>query len=79
MEKFLQMDKWGIEREDGSIVVPGKYDEIGSYKDRLVGVSGVSFSIIDEKIDADCPVKVEYISRNDRKMLSSNLVNGKLL
>jgi len=69
MEKFLQMDKWGIEREDGSIVVPGKYDEIGSYKDRLVGVSGVSFSIIDEKIDADCPVKVEYISRNDRKML----------
>lgn len=43
MEKFLQMDKWGIEREDGSIVVPGKYDEIGSYKDRLVGVSGVSF------------------------------------
>lgn len=33
----------GIEREDGSIVVPGKYDEIGSYKDRLVGVSGVSF------------------------------------
>lgn len=69
MEKFLQMDKWGIEREDGSIVVPGKYDEIGSYKDRLVGVSGVSFSIIDENIDADCPVKVEYISRNDRKML----------
>ena len=69
MEKFLQMDKWGIEREDGSIVVPSKYDEIGSYKDRLVGVSGVSFSIIDEKIDADCPVKVEYISRNDRKML----------
>ena len=69
MEKFLQMDKWGIERKDGLIVVPGKYDEIGSYKDRLVGVSGVSFSIIDEKIDADCPVKVEYISRNDRKML----------
>lgn len=69
MEKFLQMDKWGIEREDGSIVVPSKYDEIGSYKDGLVGVSGVSFSIIDEKIDADCPVKVEYISRNDRKML----------
>ena len=63
------MDKWGLNVKMAAIVVPSKYDEIGSYKDRLVGVSGVSFSIIDEKIDADCPVKVEYISRNDRKML----------
>ena len=35
---MVKMDKWGIEREDGSIVVPSKYDEIGSYKDRLVGL-----------------------------------------
>lgn len=69
MEKFLQMDKWGIEREDGSIVIPSKYDEIGSYKDGLVGINDVSFSIVDEKIGADCPVKVEYISRNERQML----------
>ena len=67
--KFSQMGKWGIERIDGSTVVSCKYDEIGSYKDRLVGINDVSFSIIDEKMDIDCPVKVKYVYKNDRKML----------
>ena len=67
--KVCQTGRWGIEREDGTTVIPCKYDEIGSYKNGLVGLNGINFSIIDEKIDGGCPVKVEYVFRNDRKML----------
>lgn len=67
--KVYQIGRWGIEREDGETVIPCKYDEIGSCKNILYGINDVTFSIIDEKIDVDCPVKVDYVSRNDRKML----------
>lgn len=67
--KVCLMDKWGIEKENGITIIPCKYDEIGSYKEEMVGINGISFTIIDEKINSDCPVKVEYLAKNDRKML----------
>ncbi|MGL5979914.1 MAG: hypothetical protein ACRCZY_03380 [Phocaeicola sp.] len=67
--KFCQIGKWGIEHEDGSTIIPCKYDEIGSCKNELVELSGVKFSINTNNFDGNCPVKVEYKTRNDRKML----------
>ena len=67
--KVCQIGRWGIQREDGTTIIPFKYDEIGSYKNGLIELSGVKFAIITKDFDGNCPVKVEYTARNDRKML----------
>ena len=48
--KINKLGKWGAESNDGTIVVPCEYDDLGSFNN-------------------DCPVRVKYVSRNERKML----------
>lgn len=67
--KVCQVGKWGIEREDGVTIIPCKYDEIGSYKNGIIKLNSTKFDMVDEKISMNCPVKVGYVSQNDRKML----------
>lgn len=67
--KICQVGLWGIKNEDGSIKIPCKYDDLGSFNDCLIGLSGTDFSIVDKSFGIDCPVKVEYVTKNERKML----------
>lgn len=67
--KICQVGLWGIKNEDGSIKIPCKYDDLGSFNDCLIGLSGTDFSIVDKSFGIDCPVKVEYVTQNERKML----------
>lgn len=67
--KICQVGLWGIKNEDGSIKIPCKYDDLGSLNNCLLGLSGTDFSIADNSFDIDCPVKVEYVTKNERKML----------
>lgn len=67
--KVCKVGKWGIEREDGTPIVSCQYDEIGSYQNKIVELSGVKFSIIEEEFNTSCPVTVNYVTQNDRKML----------
>lgn len=67
--KICQVGLWGIKNEDGSIKIPCKYDDLGSFNDCLIGLSGTDFSIADKSFGIDCPVKVEYVTQNERKML----------
>ena len=67
--KICQVGLWGIKNEDGSIKIPCKYDDLGSFNDCLIGLSGTDFSIADKSFGFDCPVKVEYVTKNERKML----------
>lgn len=69
LSKICQVGLWGIKNEDGSIKIPCKYDDLGSFNDCLIGLSGTDFSIVDKLFDIDCPVKVEYVTKNERKML----------
>lgn len=69
MQKICQTGKWGILKEDKTIVVACQYDEIGSYKNNLIGIEGLAFSFIDENISTNCPVKVKYLTQNERNML----------
>lgn len=67
--KICQVGLWGIKNDDGSIKIPCKYDDLGSFNDCLIGLSGTNFSIVDKSFGIDCPVKVEYVTKNERKML----------
>lgn len=69
ISKICQVGLWGIKNIDGSIKIPCKYDDLGSYNDCLIGLNGTDFSIADKSFDIDCPVKVEYVTKNERKML----------
>lgn len=68
--KVCQIDHWGIRREDGTMLVDCIYDELGSLRESLVGVNGSNISLVfQEGFHSDCPVKVEYVEKNERKML----------
>ena len=67
--KICQVGLWGIKNEDGSIIIPCKYDDLGSINNCLIGLSGPNFSIVNESFSIDCPVNVEYVTKNERKML----------
>ncbi|MBO5579768.1 MAG: hypothetical protein J5952_05055 [Prevotella sp.] len=67
--KICQVGLWGIKNEDGSINIPCKYDDLGSINNCLIGLSGSDFSIVNESFSIDCPVKVKYVTKNERKML----------
>lgn len=69
LSKTCQVGLWGIKNEDGSIKIPCKYDDLGSFNDCLIGLSGTDFSIADKSFGIVCPVKVEYVTQNERKML----------
>ncbi len=69
LSKICQVGLWGIKNDDGSIKIPCKYDDLGSFNDYLIGLSGTDFSIADKSFGIDCPVKVEYVTQNERKML----------
>ncbi len=69
LAKINKLGKWGIENSDGIIVVPCEYDDIGSFNNEVVGLNGIHFTQLETKLNADCPVRVKYVSRNDRKML----------
>ena len=69
LSKINKFGKWGLENSDGSILVPCDYDDLGSFNNGIIGLNGIHFSHLDVKIDTDCPVRVKYVSRNERKML----------
>ena len=69
LSKICQVGLWGIKNEDGSLKIPCKYDDLGSFNGSFIGLSGTDFSIADKSFDIDCPVKVEYVTKNERKML----------
>lgn len=69
LSKICQVGLWGIKNEDGSLKIPCKYDDLGSFNDSLIGLSGTNFLIVDESFGIDCPIKVEYVTNNERKML----------
>lgn len=67
--KINKLGKWGAESNDGTIVVPCEYDDLGSFNNGVIGLNGVHFTQLETKLNADCPVRVKYVSRNERKML----------
>lgn len=68
LSKINKLGKWGLENSDGSILVPCDYDDLGSFNNGIIGLNGIHFSHLNVKIDTDCPVRVKYVSRNERKM-----------
>lgn len=69
LSKINKLGKWGLENSDGMILVPCDYDDLGSFNNGIIGLNGIHFSHLNVKIDTDCPVRVKYVSRNERKML----------
>ncbi len=69
LSKISKSGKWGLENSDGTILVSCEYDDLGSFNNGIVGLSGIHFSQLPVRISADCPVRVKYVSRNERKML----------
>ena len=69
-KKVCQLGYWGIRETNGGLVVPCIYDELGTVKNNLIGLKGLGFStVIENGFHSDCPVKVEYVTRNERKMM----------
>ena len=69
LSKINKLGKWGIENNDGTIVVPCEYDDLGSFNNGVIGLSGIRFTQLETNLNAVCPVRVKYVSRNERKML----------
>lgn len=67
--KINKLGKWGLENGNGTILVPCDYDDLGSFNNDIIGLKGIHFSQLNVKINTDCPVRVKYVSRNERKML----------
>lgn len=73
--KINKLGKWGAESNDGTIVVPCEYDDLGSFNNGVIGLNGVHFTQLGTNLKADCPVRVKYVSRNERKMLIFKIGN----
>ena len=73
--KINKFGKWGLENIDGTILVPCEYDDLGSFKNGIIGLDGIRFSQLNVNINTDCPVRVKYVSRNERKMLIFQIGN----
>ena len=69
ISKINKLGMWGLENNDGTILVPCEYDDMGSFNNGIIGLNGIRFSQLNVNINADCPVRVKYVSRNERKML----------
>ena len=69
ISKINKLGKWGLENNDGTILVPCEYDDLGSFNNGIIGLNGIRFSQLNVSINTDCPVRVKYVSRNERKML----------
>lgn len=69
LSKINMLGKWGIEKGDGTILVPCEYDDLGSFNNGIIGLNGIRFSQLNVNINTDCPVRVKYVARNERKML----------
>lgn len=69
ISKINKLGKWGLENNDGTILVPCEYDDLGSFNNGIIGLNGIHFSQLDVNINTVCPVRVKYVSRNERKML----------
>lgn len=69
LSKINKLGKWGIEHNDGTIVVPCEYDDLGSFNNGVIGLNGIHFTQLETNLNADCPVRVKYVSQNERKML----------
>lgn len=69
ISKINKLGKWGLENNDGTILVPCEYDDLGSFNNGIIGLNGIHFSQLNVNINTDCPVRVKYVSRNERKIL----------
>ena len=49
--KFRQAEKWGIREKNGNIIVECVYDEIGSFRSRLIGIRNGSFQKLVPRFD----------------------------
>jgi len=75
LSKINKLGKWGIENNDGTIVVPYEYDDLGSFNNGVIGLCGIYFTQLETNLNTDCPVQVKYVSRNERKMLIFQIGN----
>ena len=57
--KINKLGKWGAESNDGTIVVPCEYDDLGSFNNGVIGLNGVHFTQLETNLNADCPVRVK--------------------
>ena len=69
ISKINKLGQWGLENNDGTILVPCEYDDLGSFNNDIIGLNGIRFSQLKVNINAECPIRVKYVSRNERKML----------
>ncbi len=69
ISKINKLGKWGLENSEGTILVPCDYDDLGSFNNGIIGLNGIQFSHLNVNINTDCPIRVKYVSRNERKML----------
>lgn len=68
--KIRIMGDCGIKNcNTNKLVVPCKYDELGSYRGNIVGIRDSSVKLLNVNFKDTCPVHVQYVSRNERKML----------
>ena len=75
ISKINKLGKWGLENSNGTILVPCDYDDLGSFNNGVIGLNGIHFSHLNVNINTDCPVRVKYVSRNERKMLIFHVGN----
>ena len=69
ISKINKLGQWGLENNDGTILVPCEYDDLGSFNNGIIGLNGIRFTHLNVNINTDCPIRVKYVSRNERKML----------
>jgi hypothetical protein len=71
--KTKKSGKWGIIREDGTEVIAHKYDEIGSFRGRLIGVINKRITKLDAYYDYPIYVSGKYIYslENNKKVYFS--------
>jgi len=68
--KVSLMGKWGMKIVDAKeFIVDCKYDELGSYRGKLLGIKDASMKLLEVSFLEDCPVKVKLVGKNERGML----------
>ena len=71
-KKTMVAGKWGIEDKNGKEIVPHKYDEIGSFRDRLIGV--INQRLV-KLVAYEYPIflKGEYVGLSEKQMRVVNI------
>ncbi len=75
--KYRLGEKWGIFDKDGKVVLKCEYDEIGSFRGRLIGFINGSFQKLPQRYNYRIKIQCKCIKNENRRALFS--INGVVL